>query len=403
MFLTLPLLTVVSVYIVAAVLPAAFLMRYIYRMIVFDAVNAAVTLSTGLTGWTFFFDAQHVYHRGPFYQLSMAVMFAMALVAEAFVVFYRKQIDRRLFFALFFFLFPPLIGGVLQAVLYGLPYTLMGVVLSLLIVFVYSQNCNMNLDYLTGAYNRRWLDIHMQEAVDACRDDGRPFAAIMYLHGGGYVSGDGEYADWVAGLLAVKLGIRVYPAAYGLAPERPYPAAVDDAERAYRALLARETPERIALYGDSSGGGLCFALLLRLKQAAVPLPAAVAASSPWTDLTLRALPPEGDDGLLSVPVLREWAALYAAGAPLDAPELSPVYGELSGLPPALLLAGGGELVRSDSERLHSALLAAGVSSELCVAPGMWHTYPLSGVRESRRAMEQTAAFLAARLSPGPSA
>lgn len=148
-------------------------------MIVFDAVNAAVTLSTGLTGWTFFFDAQHVYHRGPFYQLSMAVMFAMALVAEAFVVFYRKQIDRRLFFALFFFLFPPLIGGVLQAVLYGLPYTLMGVVLSLLIVFVYSQNCNMNLDYLTGAYNRRWLDIHMQEAVDACRDDGRPFAAIM--------------------------------------------------------------------------------------------------------------------------------------------------------------------------------------------------------------------------------
>lgn len=226
---------------------------------------------------------------------------------------------------------------------------------------------------------------------------------LMYLHGGGYVSGDGEYADWVAGLLAVKLGIRVYPAAYGLAPERPYPAAVDDAERAYRALLARETPERIALYGDSSGGGLCFALLLRLKQAAVPLPAAVAASSPWTDLTLRALPPEGDDGLLSVPVLREWAALYAAGAPLDAPELSPVYGELFGLPPALLLAGGGELVRSDSERLHSALLAAGVSSELCVAPGMWHTYPLSGVRESRRAMEQTAAFLAARLSPGPSA
>ena len=220
--------------------------------------------------------------------------------------------------------------------------------------------------------------------------------AALYLHGGGYVSGAGEYARGVAALLCEALGTEICAADYRLAPEHPYPAALDDAEGAYRALLrAGVPPERLALLGDSSGGGLCFALLGRLKRRGAPLPAAVIALSPWADLTLSALAPDASDGLMDVPLLDGWAKAYAGGADRTEPELSPLLGELRGFPPALLFAGAEELLRSDAERLAAALAAADVPCRLVVAPGMGHTYPLCGAPESRRALEIAAAFLAA--------
>jgi monoterpene epsilon-lactone hydrolase len=221
----------------------------------------------------------------------------------------------------------------------------------------------------------------------------------LYLHGGGFVSGGGAYAGGVAALLAGKLGIRVCCAELRLAPEHPYPAALDDAEHAYRALLEREGAVA-CLLGDSSGGGLCFSLALRLKAKGLPLPSAIAAFSPWCDLTLSTLADDDGDGMLDVPLLRDWAGQYARGAAPDDPELSPVYGDLSGLPPVFLCAGDAELLCGDSRRLLARLQAAGVPAELVLGAGMWHTYPLSGVRESRAAMERLAVFLKKHLCGG---
>jgi acetyl esterase/lipase len=221
---------------------------------------------------------------------------------------------------------------------------------------------------------------------------------LLYLHGGGYVSGDGEYADGVASLLAGKLGIRVFRVSYRLAPEHPFPAALDDAEAAYRTLLRSSggRTEQTAFLGDSSGGGLAFALALRVKADGLPQPAGIVAMSPWADLSLSGLPADGDDGMLTAKILREWAEAYAAGNDLRSPELSPLYGDLTGLPPALLLAGGDELLRSDAERLCAALHGAGVPAELITAFGMQHTYPLSGVRQSAEAFAAIASFLQKR-------
>ncbi|MCI2056768.1 MAG: alpha/beta hydrolase [Oscillibacter sp.] len=217
----------------------------------------------------------------------------------------------------------------------------------------------------------------------------------LYLHGGGYVSGDGEYERGVAALLAEKLGVRLCAADYRLAPEYPYPAAVDDAEQSYAALLdAGNPPEKLVVIGDSSGGGLCFALLVRLKEKKLPMPAAVIALSPWCDLTMEAYRPDATDGMLDVPLLKSWAESYRGEAELRSPELSPVFGDLSGFPPTLILAGSAELLRADAKRMTAALNAAGVSAELTEAPDQGHTYPLTGSKQARVALSRMREFLA---------
>ena len=223
---------------------------------------------------------------------------------------------------------------------------------------------------------------------------------LLYFHGGGYVAGDGEFARGAASVLASRLGMRVCCADYRLAPEHPCPAAPEDALAAYRALRA-ERPEPIVLFGDSAGGGLAFVLAQRLRREKLPLPAGIIAVSPWADLSLAGADPDGDDGFLNTAEAREWAALYAAGRDLRDPELSPLYGDCAGLPPALLFADGGELLLPDIRRLRDRLRESGGEAELLIAPGMGHDYLFTGRPAAREDYGRMRGFLARLLQAPP--
>ncbi|MBU5627900.1 alpha/beta hydrolase [Oscillibacter sp. MSJ-2] len=212
---------------------------------------------------------------------------------------------------------------------------------------------------------------------------------LLYLHGGGFVSGDGAYMESVAGLIAGQTGRCVRCVDYRLAPEHPCPAAAEDAEAACLALWREGTaPEKTAFVGDSSGGGLALALCQRLRDSGLPLPAGWIALSPWVDLTRTC---GGFDGFLSGEDLARWAEQY--GGKLELRAISPLFGGLAGLPPALLFAGGEELLRSDAERLCQGIIDAGGRCELTVAPGKGHCYVLAGGNQARADFARMRAFL----------
>ena len=160
-------------------------------------------------------------------------------------------------------------------------------------------------------------------------------AVILYLHGGAYVAGDIEYAKGFAGILAAETQQRVLSIAYRLAPENPFPAAVDDALAAYEYLLHNGYKAGdISLVGESAGGGLVYCLCQYIKQKNIPLPAALVGISPWTDLTFSGASYERNskkDPSLSKDVLREHAEAYAKGQAAN-PLVSPIFGDLSGFP-----------------------------------------------------------------------
>ena len=219
--------------------------------------------------------------------------------------------------------------------------------------------------------------------------------AIVYLHGGAYTAGGLPYAQAFGGVLAQMTGRATLCVGYRLAPEDPYPAALEDALSSYLAALQRFKPEDIALVGESAGGGLCYSLALKLKELGLPLPERMVTISPWMDLAMEDdyTPRQRIDILLSADNLRESARMYAAGADLRSPFLSPRFGDLSGMPPALIFAGGNELLLPDSEILHQKLLDCGVESELHIAEGLWHVYVLYGVPEARDAMRRIKLYL----------
>lgn len=220
--------------------------------------------------------------------------------------------------------------------------------------------------------------------------------AILYLHGGGYTAGDLEYATGFGSVLAAATGCRVFAAAYRLAPEHPFPAALEDALTAYRHLLdGGLTPGEIALCGESAGGGLCFALTHKLNQLGLPMPRAIVAISPWTDLTLSGASCRANrrsDPSLRYDLLASYARMYARDD-LKNPLVSPLFGDVSGFPPTLLFAGEAELLLDDAVSMAHALERAGVPCELHTARGMWHVYVLYGVREAREALKRIVQFL----------
>ncbi len=224
---------------------------------------------------------------------------------------------------------------------------------------------------------------------------GRVRCSALYLHGGAYTAGTLPYAKRFGGELARTTGRAIFCVGYRLAPENPFPAALDDALTAYRHMLTRFAPEEIAIIGESAGGGLTFALLQTLKAEGLPMPAYAVAISPWMDLTMQRTDPEREekDPLLSREALLESAMLYAGGRPLDNPLVSPIHGDLHGLPPTLIFVGTDEILYGDSVALDEKLRASGVDSTLVVEEGMWHVYVFYGVPESKRAFSMIRSFL----------
>lgn len=219
---------------------------------------------------------------------------------------------------------------------------------------------------------------------------------ILYLHGGAFVAGNLKYARGFAGILADRTQHRVLSVAYRLAPEHPFPAALDDALAAYRYLLdSGWEASQISFVGESAGGGLIFSLCLRLKQLGLPLPAALVGISPWTDLTFGGASYKTNfrkDPSLSEKALRSYAAAYAKDQGRD-PLVSPLFGDLEGFPASLLLVGGHELLLSDATLLAQRLKDSGCRCELCIEEGLWHVYVLFNIPEARAALDKIACFL----------
>jgi monoterpene epsilon-lactone hydrolase len=201
---------------------------------------------------------------------------------------------------------------------------------------------------------------------------------IMYLHGGAYQLGSPATLRHLVALLSAAAQARAFSVDYRLAPEHPFPAAVDDAVAAYRWLLeVGHDPASVAIAGDSAGGGLALATLVALRDAGDPLPAAAVAMSPWTDLALtgESLRTRADaDVMLKPPGMPQTAALYLAGADPRHPYASPLYAELHGLPAILIHVGDAEVILDDSTRFAARARAAGVDVTLEIWDEMPHVF-----------------------------
>lgn len=228
-------------------------------------------------------------------------------------------------------------------------------------------------------------------------------AVVYYLHGGGYVACSPVTHRPITITLARQLHARVFALDYRLAPEHPFPAALEDALAGYRWLLAQGVaPSRLVLAGDSAGGGLALATLVALRDAGDPLPAAAYLLSPWTDLagtgeSVRRNA-EACDTFQPADVPR-FAAAYLGPTPPDDPRASPLYADLHGLPPLLTQVGTSEILYSDATRLHDRALAAGVASELHTYDGVPHVWQVLAwvLPEARSALAEAAAWLRRQL------
>lgn len=227
-------------------------------------------------------------------------------------------------------------------------------------------------------------------------------STILYFHGGGYVIGSPVSHRHITGRLALDARARILSVDYALAPEHPFPAAVDDGLKAYRWLLdSGRSPRRIAVAGDSAGGGLTLATLLAARDAGLPMPAAASLISPWSDLTCATGSYETRaeaDPMITPEGIRELAATYLAGADARNPLASPNLADLRGLPPMLIQVGDDEVLLDDSRDLAARARAAGVDVTLEVAPAMihvWHAF-YQMLPEGRQAIAAMGDYLTSR-------
>jgi len=228
---------------------------------------------------------------------------------------------------------------------------------------------------------------------------------MLYLHGGGWTLG--LYAGHLmwCGHMCHALGWRLLAVDYGLAPEHPFPAGLEDCLTAYRALLRDGiAPEHVVIGGDSAGGNFTLAMLQLLRDAGEPLPAAAVCISPATDLTQEGhAQHRANDPMLSTQTARMFFQHYVGDHDPADPRLSPLLGDLGGLPPLLVQAGGAEVLLSDSVRLARRATAAGVQVTLEIYNGMWHGWHVfapMGLPEGRRAMQAVARFARQHLANG---
>ena len=222
---------------------------------------------------------------------------------------------------------------------------------------------------------------------------------ILYLHGGGYALCSANTHRPLAARIGKASGVKVLFPEYRLAPEHPFPAAIEDAVNVYRWLLHQGfSPSNIVFAGDSAGGGLCIAAALVLRDQNEPLPAAIVCLSPWVDLTSSGESYRKNkwvDPYLSIEVVRAAVRMYAGDEKPDHPLISPVFADLSGLPPLFIQAGNHEILQSDAEKLAAQARNAGVPFTLKVWKGMWHVWQISGdaLPEARKAIKEIGIFI----------
>jgi acetyl esterase/lipase len=224
-----------------------------------------------------------------------------------------------------------------------------------------------------------------------------PRRVLLHLHGGGYVTGSISSHLSLCVPLAQTLEMNLMLPEYRLAPEHPFPAALEDALAIYRFLLAQEA-QSIFVSGDSAGGGLALALTLALREAGDPLPAAVICLSPWTDLTFQGtshLTRAKSEVVLTTETLKEWAACYAATAERTHPLISPIYADFLGFPPLLIQVGSHEILLDDARIVAEKARAAGVQVQFRIWDGLWHVWPLLGslIPESQMAFDEIKEFI----------
>jgi monoterpene epsilon-lactone hydrolase len=225
----------------------------------------------------------------------------------------------------------------------------------------------------------------------------RSSVIVLYLHGGGYLFGSPKTHRQVLIAMAKAFQAPAYGLDYRLAPEHPFPAAVEDAAKAYQWLLTRHPEADIVLAGDSAGAGLAIATAVGVRDAGFALPKAIVAFSPYSDLAVTGESVEANAkscAMFTPRGVREAAAIYLAGADARDPRASPLYADLAGLPPMLLFASRHEILRDDTLRLAERASAAGVKVELIVRDRLPHVWPVfvTLLPEARDAFATVTAF-----------
>ena len=220
---------------------------------------------------------------------------------------------------------------------------------------------------------------------------------ILYCHGGGYSTGSSIYARTLTSKLAMSTSMDVLSFDYRLAPECPYPAAVEDAMKAWNYLMLLGYGARdVIVAGDSAGGNLALALTLQLKEQKRLLPRGLALMSPWTDLTSSGKSHEAKahlDPVLNEEYIGRMVKAYAEGQDLRNPLISPLFGDFEGFPPTYIQVGENEILLSDSISLHKRLVEANVPVKLDRFPGMWHVFQMSPFKIAYDAMDRNAEFI----------
>ena len=220
---------------------------------------------------------------------------------------------------------------------------------------------------------------------------------VLYCHGGGYTSGNLGYSRVLASKLVRSTGLDTLSFEYRLAPEHPYPAALEDAFRAWDHLMYLGYGAKdVVLAGDSAGGNMALVLCLALRRAGRMLPGALLLMSPWTDMTASGASYSERaeaDPILTNEYIQAVRGAYAPGADYSRPEFSPLFGDFSAFPPALIQVGTHEILYSDSERLAERMKAAGCYCRLEVWENMWHVFQMAPAKKSAAAMESMAHFL----------
>lgn len=228
--------------------------------------------------------------------------------------------------------------------------------------------------------------------------------AVLYFHGGAYMAGSLASSRVLAVDFAQATGLNTLSFEYRLSPEHPYPAGIEDAQTVYLNILRLGVcPSGVAFIGDSAGGGMACALLLKLRDEGLPLPGVCVAISPWTDLTLSGesyREKERDDPLLALSKLERAREYYAPEELLTHPYVSPAFGDFTGCPPTLIHVGSDEILLDDARALARAMRACGVEVRLDEWEGLWHVWHAFDIPETREAMERIAAYIRGRLECG---